>query len=135
MVSVLDTRFPPTTQQNQWQEDADWITGLYVGAESLRYATTGETVAADQARESWQALHKLSNISGTPGIVARYFLSHVDGPLGSGRKRWHQNSDGIYWIGDISRDQLSGHMFGLATYFDHLATEEEKQVIQADGDD
>ena len=132
VVSVLDTRFSSIAQQNQWQEDADWMTGLYVGAESFRYATTGETIAADQARESWQALHKLSNISGMSGIVARYFLQHVDGPLGAGRKRWHQNNDGVYWIGDISRDQLSGHMFGLAAYFDHVATEKEKQIIQAD---
>ena len=51
VVSVLDTRFPSTTQQNQWQEDADWITGLYVGAESLRYATTGETRWDQRARD------------------------------------------------------------------------------------
>ena len=132
VVSVLDTRFPVAAQQNQWQEDADWLTGLYVGAESLRYATTGETAAADYARQSWQAVHKLSNINGIPGIVARYWLPHIDGPLGRGRKRWHQNDDGVYWISDISRDQLSGHMFGLATYFDHVATAEERQIIQTD---
>ena len=51
VVSVLDTRFPSTTQQNQWQEDADWITGLYVGADSLRYATTGETRWDQRARD------------------------------------------------------------------------------------
>ena len=132
VVSVLDTRFSTKSIQNQWQEDADWITGLYVGAESLRYATTGEPEAADFARQSWKALHKLSNISGKPGIVARYYLPEVEGQLGEGRKRWHRNKDGIYWIGDISRDQLSGHIFGLATYFDHVATATEKEIIRTD---
>ena len=132
VVSVLDTRFPIKSAQNQWQEDSDWMTGLYVGAESLRYAVTGKPEAADFARQSWKALHKLSNISGKPGVVARYYLPEVEGKLGEGRKRWHRNNDGIYWIGDISRDQLSGHIFGLATYFDHVATDVEKGIIRSD---
>ena len=132
VVSVLDTRFPIKSAQNQWQEDADWMTGLYVGAESLRYAVTGKPEAADFARQSWEALHKLSNISGKPGVVARYYLPEVEGKLGEGRKRWHRNNNGVYWIGDISRDQLSGHIFGLATYFDHVATDVEKEIIRTD---
>ena len=37
--------------------------------------------AADFARQSWEALHKLSNISGKPGVVARYYLPEVEGKL------------------------------------------------------
>ena len=132
IITVVDTRFPLDSAQNQWQEDADWITGLYVGAESLRYALTGEDEAKNYARSAWLALHKLSNISGIPGVVARHYRKDFEGDPGTGRKRWHRNDDGTYWIGDISRDQLSGHIFGLSTYYDLVASQEERKVIESD---
>lgn len=132
IITVVNKRHPLEAQPNQWQEDADWLTGLYVGAESFRYATTGEEEARRYAQTSWKALHKLSNISGIPGVVARHYRREFEGDLGTGRKRWHRNEDGTYWIGDISRDQLSGHMFGLATYYDLVASDEEKRIIEAD---
>ncbi|MGB9594795.1 MAG: DUF4434 domain-containing protein [Candidatus Poribacteria bacterium] len=132
IITVVDTRYPLNSLQNQWQEDADWLTGLYVGAESFRYATTGEISAKDYARSSWLALHELSNVSGIPGVVARHYRKDFEGDLGTGRKRWHCNKDGIYWIGDISRDQLSGHIFGLSAYYDLVASEEERKTIESD---
>jgi len=132
IITVVDTRYPLTSSHNQWQEDADWLTGLYVGAESFRYAITGDDEAKRYAQASWLALHKLSNISGTPGVVARHYRKEFEGDLGSGRKRWHRNKNGIYWIGDISRDQLSGHIFGLSTYYDHVASPEERKIIESD---
>lgn len=132
VITVVDTRYPLNSPQNQWQEDADWLTGLYVGAESLGYATTGEKTAKEYARSCWLALHELSNISGIPGVVARHYRKDFEGEFGTGRKRWHRNNDGIYWIGDISRDQLSGHIFGLATYYDLVASEEERKIIESD---
>ncbi len=132
IITVVDTRYPLNSPQNQWQEDTDWLTGLYVGAESFRYATTGENSAKNYARASWLALHELSNVSGIPGVVARHYRKDFEGELGTGRKRWHRNKDGTYWIGDISRDQLSGHIFGLATYYDLVASEEERRIIESD---
>jgi len=132
IITVVDTRYPLEAHQNQWQEDADWLTGLYVGAESFRYAVTGEEEARQHAQASWNALHLLSNVSGTPGVVARHYRAEFEGDMGTGRKRWHRNRDGIYWIGDISRDQLSGHMFGLAAYYDLVASEQERRFIEAD---
>jgi hypothetical protein len=132
IITVVDTRYTLESVHNQWQEDADWLTGLYVGAESLRYATTGEDEAKQYAQSSWRALHKLSNISGIPGIVARHYRKNFDGDLGTGRKRWHLTKDGFYWIGDISRDQLSGHIFGLAAYYDLVASQDERLIIKSD---
>lgn len=132
IITVVDTRFPLNSPQNQWQEDADWLTGLYVGAESFRYATTKEDSARNYARSSWLALHELSNVSGIPGVVARHYRKDFEGEFGTGRKRWHRNKDGIYWIGDISRDQLSGHIFGLSAYYDLVASEEERKIIASD---
>jgi len=132
VITVVDTRYPLEYSQNQWQEDADWLTGLYVGAESFRYAVTGDEEAKYNAQVSWHALHELSNVSGIQGVVARHYRKEFEGDLGTGRKRWHKNRDGIYWIGDISRDQLSGHIFGLAAYYDHVANQNERIAIEAD---
>jgi hypothetical protein len=131
VITVVDTKYPLNSVHNQWQEDADWLTGLYVGAESFRYAVTGDDEAKRYAQASWFALHNLSNLC-VPGVVARHYRKEFEGDLGTGRKRWHRNKDGIYWIGDISRDQLSGHIFGLAAYYDLVASQEEKTIIESD---
>ncbi len=132
IITVVDTRYPLEAPENQWQEDADWLTGLYVGAESFRYAVTGDEEARRNAQASWNALHVLSNVSGIPGIVARHYRTEFEGDMGTGRKRWHRNREGVYWIGDISRDQLSGHIFGLAAFYDLVAGEEQRKAIEAD---
>jgi hypothetical protein len=134
IVTVVDTRYPLEAPENQWQEDSDWLTGLYLGAESFRYAATGDEEARRYAQASWNALHILSNISGIPGIVARHYRKQTEfkGDMGTGRKRWHRNKDDVYWIGDISRDQLSGHMFGLAAFYDLVASQDQRWVIEYD---
>ena len=50
VVSVLNTEAPIVSAENEWQEDADWLTGLYTAAESFRFATTGEEEARGNAR-------------------------------------------------------------------------------------
>ena len=47
------------------------FTGLYVGAESLRYAVTRSKEAADNARESYRGMEFLQTVTDTPGFVAR----------------------------------------------------------------
>jgi hypothetical protein len=49
-----------------------------------------------------------------------------------GRKRWHEAPNGHdWWSGDTSRDQLSGHFFGLAVCYDLLADEALREAIRA----
>ncbi len=131
IATVLNTNYGPEHPTNQWQEDADWITGLYTAAESFRYMVTGEQEAREFSREGFNALHALSTVSGVPGVVARYIKRTLEGGMGSGRKRWHKTGD-LYWSTDISRDQLSGHLFGMAAYFDLIADEKERQIIEKD---
>jgi hypothetical protein len=131
IMTVVDYRYDLDDPHNYWQEDADWLTGLYTGAESLRFAATGNPEARARAKRSFEALCMLSTVSGVPGVVARSFRRSFHGNLGSGRKRW-QKVDGqdLWWAADISRDQLSGHLFGLATYYDLAADESERKVIR-----
>lgn len=73
----------------------------------------------------------LSTISGVPGVVARSYRRSFTGGLGTGRKRWiKKRGEDIWWGGDISRDQLSGHFFGLATYYDLVADDSERKLIR-----
>jgi len=131
VITVLHTGYDLDHPANEWQEDADWLTGLYAAAESFRYAVTGEQEAREFARESFNALHTLSTVSGVPGVVARCFRRALKGDMGSGRKRWKKTGN-FYWATDISRDQLSGHLFGMAVYFDLVADDEERDIIRKD---
>jgi len=132
IMTVVDYRYDLDHPQNYWQEDADWLTGLYTGAESLRFAATGDVDARTRARRSFEALCMLSTVSGVPGVVARSFRrSFAGGGLGSGRKRWRKvEGQDLWWGTDISRDQLSGHFFGLAAYYDLVADESERKLIR-----
>jgi hypothetical protein len=132
IMTVVDYRYDLDHPQNYWQEDADWLTGLYTGAQSLRFAATGDADARARARRSFEALCMLSTVSGVPGVVARSFRrSFAAGSLGTGRKRWRKvEGHDLWWGTDISRDQLSGHLFGLAAYHDLVADESERKTIR-----
>ena len=132
IMTVVDYRYGLDDPHNYWQEDADWMTGLYTGAESLRFAATGDPDARARAQRSFEALCMLSTVSGVPGVVARNFRrSFAGGDLGSGRKRWVKvKGQDLWWGTDISRDQLSGHFFGLAAYHDLVADESERKLIR-----
>lgn len=131
IMTVVDYRYDVTHPRNQWQEDADWLTGLYAGAESLRFAATGDRDACARARRSFEALCMLSTVSGVPGVVARCFRRQPVARLGAGRKRWVKvQGHHLWWATDISRDQLSGHFFGLAAYYDLVADNSERRLIR-----
>jgi len=131
IMTVVDYRYDIIHPRNQWQEDADWLTGLYTAAQSLRFAATGDRDARGRARRSFEALCMLSTVSGVPGVVARCFRRTFAGDLGAGRKRWMKvQGQHLWWATDISRDQLGGHFFGLAAYHDLVADSSERRLIR-----
>lgn len=131
IMTVVNYQYPTEHPANQWQEDSDFLTGLYCGAQAMRFALTGEADAKARARRSFEALCMLSTISGIPGVVARCYRRTFEGGLGSGRKRWvKREGEDLWWAADISRDQLAGHFFGLAAYYDLVADESERKLIR-----
>ncbi len=135
VVTVLDPRHDILAPENEWQEDSDWLTGLYCGAMSMAYRATSEEHYREHARSAFGALHELSTVAGVPGVVARHSRRQKPTDLGSGRKRWQAAPDGVrWWSGDTSRDQLSGHFFGIAAYHDLAADEAERETARADMD-
>jgi hypothetical protein len=140
VVSVYDHRYERDHGDNMWQEDACWITGLFAAAMAFKSAVTGEREAEVQAREAWLALHQMANTTPLKGEVVRNYSRTLYGaqtdavPPGSDTiKRWRRaEGSEMYWVGDISVDQLSGWFLGVATYYDFVATDDEKRTISAD---
>ncbi|MBK7997331.1 MAG: hypothetical protein IPK15_01015 [Verrucomicrobia bacterium] len=109
--------------------DGLW-TAMYLGAQAYRYAVTKDPDARKKAERSMRLLIRLEEITGNPGFPARSFVS-VDEPRPQGGE-WHPTPDGKWlWKGDTSSDELVGHYYGYALYYDLVANEAEKKDIRA----
>lgn len=110
--------------------DGLW-TSMYVAAESFRFATTGEPAARRHAAESLDALLRLGEVTGIPGLVARSIVPGTEAdPAARYGGEWHKSQDGqTWWKGDTSSDELVGHFFAYSVYFDLVADEGERQKI------
>lgn len=133
-IELVDAAKPTATW---WQPSSDndglW-TSLYVAAEAFRYGTTGDPDAKKNAWESLKALMFLEEVTGIPGFCARsVYPADVDfKPAERHGGEWHLSADGKWWWkGDTSSDEIDGHYFAYAIYYDIAATEEERQQIRA----
>ncbi len=111
--------------------DGLW-TAVYVASQSFRYAVTGDKQAADKARISMKALLKLQRITGVEGFTARAYRRPGEDGYGNGDIEWHaakdENGD-IEWKGETSSDEMVGHYYAAAWYYDLIATDAEKEDI------
>ena len=128
------------------------FTGLYVGAESFRYAVTGDPEAAKNAREGYRAMEFLQTVTDTPGFVARTVIPSDWGHMADRNRtftpqqvaaeaiqnprfkrvenRWRKSADGKWiWKGDTSSDEISGHYFAYGVYYDLVADEQERRRV------
>lgn len=127
-------------------------TGMYVAAESFRYAVTGADDARKNAAESLRALEFLHNVTETGGFFARTVVpSNWEQMADMNQKytpveiaerrsdearfkpvevRWRPSSDGKWlWKGDTSSDEVTGHYYTFGVYHDLVADETEKKRI------
>ncbi len=128
---VADSHLPTAgdlTSNTPSDNDNDGLwTAIYLGAQCYRYATTRALEARSNAWRSVQLLIRLEEITGIPGFPARSFVA-------AGQRKdhgeWHPTPDGKWlWKGDTSSDELVGHYFGYALYFDLVANTSEKEAI------
>ncbi len=109
--------------------DGLW-TAIYLGAQAYRFAVTRDPDARAKAQRSARLLMRLEEITGIPGFPARSFVS-TNEPAPHGGE-WHPTADGRWlWKGDTSSDELVGHYFGYALFFDLVADEAEKGQVRA----
>lgn len=108
-------------------DSALW-TGHYVAAEAFRYKVTGSMEALDNMKRGLAAIKGLLDVTGN-NLLARCMF-RTDWQFGDA-VRSEESSNGIYtnesagwhWIGNTSRDQYAGVMFGLAVAYDMVDDE------------
>jgi len=109
--------------------DGLW-TAIYVGAESFQYGATRDPQARELARESVYAMMDLEKKSTLEGFPARALVHKGERVIKSGGE-WHDTADGKgEWKADTSSDELDGHYFAFAVYYDLVADEKEKEDLR-----
>jgi hypothetical protein len=137
--------------------DGLWTT-MYGAGECFAYAATKDPKAKERATKVWKAMRFLGTVTqggsnpAPPGFVARTVLP-TDGPNPNAEHytperdrerqkgdaywkvmdpRWPTSEDGKwYWKCDTSSDELDGHFFFYALYYDLVAeTEAEKAPVR-----
>ncbi len=111
--------------------DGVW-TALYCAAQCFQYRATNDPQARERARTSMQALLLLEKLTGIPGFPARSVIRNDETRYHQSRGEWHESPvDPRYiWKGDTSSDELDGHYFIWAIYYDLVADEDEKEQIR-----
>ncbi|MDZ4858388.1 MAG: hypothetical protein SGI88_05350 [Candidatus Hydrogenedentes bacterium] len=141
-------------KQHDSDNDGLW-TGMYGAGECFAYAATKDPKAKERAKKAFEALRFLGEVtqggelSPPKGFVARSIMP-TDGPdpnvgRDDAKKQreedalwkthspwWPKSADGKwYWKSDTSSDELDGHYFFYACYYDLVAeTDEEKARVR-----
>ncbi len=103
-------------------DSALW-TGHYLAAEAFRYKVTQAPNALNNVKAAIAGLKSLADVTGT-NLLARCLVP-MNSPYAAGISSEeagngiHTNSSaGWIWVGNTSRDQYSGALFGLAVAYD-----------------
>ena len=127
-------------------------TSMYGAAQAFRYAVTGAQEAKELADRSLKACKWLVDITHEPGFPARVIIpidyrEPVNEIYSKEYNKRHQQSDPFWkdiyprfpvskdgnyrWKCDTSSDELAGHFFFYAIYYDLVAkTDEEKVMVR-----
>jgi len=119
-------------------DSALW-TGHYLAAEAFRYQVTGSVEALENVRRALRGVSALLDITGTD-VLARCLVP-ADSPYASAIQQ-EEARHGIFyntiagrtyfWIGNTSRDQYSGVVFGLSVAFDVVDQADVREVARQD---
>ncbi|MCS7209278.1 MAG: hypothetical protein NZ874_06870 [Fimbriimonadales bacterium] len=111
--------------------DGLW-TALYCAAQVFQYAATKDPAARERAHKSMHALLELERLTGIPGFPARSIIRKDETGYIQSRGEWHESpvDPNYIWKGDTSSDELDGHYFIWAVYYDLCADDAEKQRIR-----
>jgi hypothetical protein len=129
--SILQTPGDLSTNRTVSTDNDGLWTQMYIAAEAFRYKVTGEADARANAKQGFEAMLRLEEITGIPGFHARSFIK-IGEDIQPKDGEWHDTPDGKWrWKGDTSSDEIVGHYFGYAIYYDLVADEAEKRKIRS----
>ena len=118
-----------TAEPRPSDNDGLW-TGLYLAAQSYRYATTGDEQARTFARQAFLAMEWLEAVTTVPGFPTKAIVS-ADEDMSGSNIPWYPSADGKWlWKGDCSSDEIDGHMYGYSIYYDLAADDAEKDRVR-----
>ena len=107
--------------------DGLW-TGLYLAAQSYRYAVTGEVAARQEAERAFGALEWLEAVTTIPGYPTKCIVPADRKPGGT----WYPSADGRWrWKGDCSSDEIVGHLYAYSLFFDLVADADDRARVAA----
>jgi len=158
-VNPADLAVPGNTETSRsvYTDNDGFNTGLYLGAMSFAYTVTGKDKYRNHARKAFQANAFLSEVTqggehpAPQGFIARNVIPTTesdpnllyDKNYDLQRKKmdplWKimeprcpvDKSGKWYWKCDSSSDELDGHFFGYAVYFDRVCeAESEKDEVR-----
>ena len=119
-------------------DSAIW-TGHYLAAEAFRYQVTRSPDALANAWKALEGIHSLLDVTGSD-VLARCLIP-VNSPYAAAIQQ-AEAGNGIYyntlggqpyfWIGNTSRDQYSGVVFGLSAAYDMIDDPNAHLLIQQD---
>ena len=119
--------------------DACFIHGNASAGAAFRYAVEGTGEALENAGLHARGLDLLNRVNGIPGLLSRSYMP-VDAPMGPGEFQdfWPDSENhrgegefaGYYWKGDVSIDQYSGALVGLALLYDLVPDESVRAVVR-----
>lgn len=109
--------------------DNAYMTGIYAGTLSMKFAATKDSNDREAALKSVRALNLLCNVSGKKGLLARAAWPKDKYPHRDDGE-WGESPDGKHlWRGDVSSDQMDGVFFGYSLAYDLVAGDEDKKEI------
>jgi uncharacterized protein (TIGR03437 family) len=125
--TILDPIFAgPTSNQiigyTRCGDSAIW-TGHYLAAEAFRYHVTQSADALNNVKQAIAGIKSLLDVTGT-NLLARCLVP-LNSPYAAGIQSeesangiYTNSSAGYFWVGNTSRDQYMGVIFGLGVAYD-----------------
>jgi hypothetical protein len=111
--------------------DGTW-TALYIASEVFRYRVMGDPAALERARNSLKALMFLEEVTPIDGFPARAAVRAGEERVLKSGGEWHKGKDGEWeWKGDTSSDEVDGHFFAYAVYYDYVEDEGDRSLIRS----
>ncbi|HEX6971240.1 MAG TPA: hypothetical protein VF234_03400, partial [Limnochordia bacterium] len=116
-----------------WPSDNDGLwTAMYLAAQAYRWAATGAPEARRQASRAFSALERLESITTVPGFPTKAIVPKGHPEAMHGSVPWYPSADGEWlWKGDCSSDEIVGHFYGYALFYDLAASPDERARVRA----
>jgi hypothetical protein len=110
--------------------DGLW-TGMYLAALSFQYAVTHDAKIKKLADAHFAAMAFLEQVTGIPGLPARSIAplhTYSQNPDCVPNCQWRANEElGWDWKSDTGSDEITGHFYAYAMYYDLVAQGDQKQ--------